>query len=137
LEINPKDSTGIFDQDEADCKGLCFKLTKTRFIVWVTNKLINTRAKSIYSKFKEILSYMFHELVHVHQYRTGTLKDNNESPEYRFNGKKFKIRENEDEYEDEYYTRPEEIDAYGREVGLRVRFENYWNEVLKYNYVTA
>ena len=66
-----------------------------------------------------ILQTLAHELVHVAQFATGQLKMFKTFS--RWDGKKFNGKKDE---MDDYYDSPWEIEAFGREEGLFLRFLN-------------
>jgi len=63
----------------------------------------------------ETLTTLAHEMVHLKQYATGELKEKNLTL-YRWQGKMVKTKGID------YYDLPWEIDAYGREIGLRLKY---------------
>ena len=70
---------------------------------------------------KKVLTTLAHELVHVKQYATGEMRDRDNAI-VEWMGEKY----NQDELE--YWEHPWEIDAYGREVGLYIRFMRNYGE---------
>jgi hypothetical protein len=69
-----------------------------------------------------------HEMVHLKQYATGQMKDLFSNDSTKWEGK---IHENISEMNDNYWTYPWEIEAYGREVGLFVLYSKYIKEEKK------
>lgn len=126
LEIRARDPEAI---EESDCKALTTSFNDGTYKVWVYDKLINKRGKSLMGKLGAVLAFIFHELVHVKQFMLNELVDISET-HYRFKGKVFRLK---DEELMDYYSRPEEIEAYGMEVGLRERFTQHWKEVCQQN----
>ena len=127
VRIEPKGTSQFLHKSiKSDSRSVTFRESSTNCKIWIWNKLINKNGKTLYSKFKNMLSYLFHELVHVKQFLRGELLDINET-HYRYKGKVYKLG---DEFHNimDYYKRPEEIEAYGLEVGLRERFKEFWKE---------
>jgi hypothetical protein len=73
---------------------------------------------------KAILTALAHEMVHVKQYATGESKQYERTPYVtKFRG----VMVNTETMD--YWDLPWEIDAYGRELGLYVRFMEHWKNV--------
>lgn len=73
---------------------------------------------------KYILQTLAHEMVHVKQYATGETKQYIRTPHLtKFRG----VMVNTEDLD--YWDLPWEIEAYGRELGLYVRFMEHWNNV--------
>lgn len=80
---------------------------------------------SINQKFKkrEILLIVAHEMVHVKQYATGELDGYYLGPnKISYKHKHYKERLIIDENKVHYFDTPHEIEAFGREYGLYIRF---------------
>jgi hypothetical protein len=73
---------------------------------------------------KAILTALAHEMVHVKQYATGESKQYERTPYVtKFRGVMVNTSTTD------YWDLPWEIDAYGRELGLYVRFMEHWKNV--------
>lgn len=93
---------------------------------------VNSSIKSLFQR----LSVLSHEIVHLKQYAYGDLAhDEKQDDEFVWKGRLWKMDESN---LDEYYDSPWEIEAYGREYGLYVRYLKHANlkepkkEKLKY-----
>lgn len=70
--------------------------------------------------YKKILEVLAHEFVHIKQYAKGELRDYVYHPDMsKYRGEYYDAPDTDD---DAYWDSPWEIEAYGREQGLRVRF---------------
>lgn len=83
--------------------GWCLWETATEFSVDIEKK----------QSLRRLLETVAHEMVHVKQYATGELYESTAQGKHRWQGKWLKK-------DPEYYDRPWEIEAHGREVGLFV-----------------
>jgi len=98
-----------------------FKPLKTEkaYIEWTDNNIKPRKFRIVvddkYSK-KNILHALAHEMVHLKQYAKGALVDQTVRSNSRWNKKE--INENRLDY----WDYPWEIEAYGREVGLVIRY---------------
>jgi len=73
---------------------------------------------------KAILTALAHEMVHVKQYATGESRQYERTPYVtKFRGVMVNTETTD------YWDLPWEIDAYGRELGLYVRFMEHWKNV--------
>lgn len=97
--------------------------------IWLRDSRINKRAKTFLKRFEKIGMDLCHELVHAKQYVTGELVELDAG--YKFLGKKYGSPDDKDIFA--YFEQPFEIEAYGRERGLWVRFELYWKELERGN----
>jgi len=71
---------------------------------------------------RKSLILLAHEMVHIKQYATGELREYIRYPNIlKYRKQYFNIDETYNN-DDEYYDSPWEIEAYGREYGLYVRF---------------
>lgn len=73
---------------------------------------------------KAMLTALAHEMVHVKQYATGESKQYERTPYVtKFRGVMVNTSTTD------YWDLPWEVDAYGRELGLYVRFMEHWKNV--------
>lgn len=96
------------------------------FTVYLDSKQIKKNRKTNLKKFEDVLKTLFHEMVHVKQYLQEEIKEDvYKDGSVLYNGKKFKDADTSDL---EYWDKPWEIEAYGREIGLYKRFEKAYKE---------
>ena len=89
------------------------------FTIFMNVKDVNTRAKMLPIRLKNLLINLGHELIHVKQYLNGEVFDY-VSGDVRYKGAIFEAAWLENE--EAYYDSPWEIEAYGREWGLYTMF---------------
>jgi hypothetical protein len=89
------------------------------FSVIINAKDVNTRAKKLPLRLRQLLINLGHELVHVKQYLNNEIFDY-VSGDVRYKGTYFDSSWAEDE--EAYYESPWELEAYGREYGLYALF---------------
>jgi hypothetical protein len=87
--------------------------------IWLHESRINRRCKDPVIALKPMIRDLMHELVHAKQYITGELKDLDDE-RYKFCGKVYNM---DGVLGVDYFERPHEIEAYGREPGLWDRFK--------------
>lgn len=71
----------------------------------------------------EVISTLAHEFVHIKQYVRGELKSY--AKKHKFKGKTYLVEDID------YFDRPWEIEAYGREVGLKHRYSEQFERICK------
>jgi hypothetical protein len=82
---------------------------------------MDSRVKSLFQR----ISILAHEVVHLKQYAYGQLgHDEKQGDDFIWKGKLWKVDESN---LDSYYDCPWEIEAYGREHGLYVRYLKFLN----------
>ena len=67
-------------------------------------------------KLRRVLQSVCHEMVHVKQFAKGEMRDLAGAERVSYNGKRYELDK------DDYFERPWEIEAHGRELGLFVRW---------------
>jgi hypothetical protein len=93
FNINPDIEVSLRRLDNCTSLGGCVDLGDNEYEIDIKRSL----------RMRELLTTLAHELVHVKQYELGEL-----------------TQDNEDEYD--YWDKPSEIEAHGRETGLFVRW---------------
>lgn len=68
------------------------------------------------ARLRRVLESICHEMVHVKQFAKGEMRDLASAERVSWNGQKYDISS------DEYFERPWEIEAHGRELGLFIRW---------------
>lgn len=102
-----------FDTDDAGFMGWCeWEDKKSRpreFNIAVCRRLGRRTA----------LKILAHEMVHAMQYAKGNMQDVHVSDRIRWHGKNVNLNRTD------YWDLPWEVEAYGRELGLLLRYENW------------
>ncbi len=80
----------------------------------------NTRGKTSFTRMRQLMYCIGHELVHVKQYLNNELLDYADGERSRFKGNVSK------ETNENYWDMPYEIEAYGREQGLFKMFKKHY-----------
>ncbi len=78
---------------------------------------------------RKTLMAIAHEMVHVKQYARGELVDHVRSSKVSFKGKVY--NHPSPSFEDDYWDAPWEIEAFGRELGLYLRYMEYEKKLKK------
>lgn len=125
IDIRPRN---LKDPLERDFRGVVTHTDRKNFNVWIYDKLINERGKSYKGKLSKIVSFLNHELVHVKQYFLGEVVELTNDT-YKYKGRVYKNPKENDLMG--YFEQPEEIEAYGRETGLNMRFWVHWDKYVK------
>lgn len=127
LHIHIVSKNDVEDSDEqhdlrthyAWCEYKKYKNGRRNIEIVINANQIKAYQNTFFTKYREFLICLSHELVHAKQYLTGELKDyaNGSS---RFNGELCGIIEPQNKLEEMvgYHDYPYEIEAYGREMGL-------------------
>jgi len=97
---------------------------RKKFNITINAKCINKKAKTSKVKFRNLMYDLGHELIHCEQYLNGKLKDYVDGS-YAFLGKRYSPIPNDD-FSEEYYFSPAEIEAFGMELGL---YSVFWMRV--------
>jgi hypothetical protein len=93
---------------------------KKDFVITLDKSVINKRAKKQIIQFKNTLTHLGHELVHVKQYLLNELFDYSDGHTVRYMGSKYTYTGDTDwTYWDQLF----EIEAYGRQEGLYQMFK--------------
>ena len=71
--------------------------------------------------FRKILQTLAHEMVHVKQFAKGEIYDHKYRRTFKWGKKHFNIDK------EDYWDLPWEIEAYGRELGLYIKFKDYYD----------
>jgi len=111
----------------ADCDLRFNKKTKVNTIrIWLNAKRIRRKAPTHLWQFALIIKDLCHELIHAKQFLVGELVNVNDKY-YKFGGKRYKYPKDSDTVG--YLEQPHEIEAYGREKALYLRFKKYMKKV--------
>lgn len=114
----------IQDPDKEGMRGFQGDVTWEDDNVRPKDYTMNINSKARYKK--TILQAIAHEMVHVKQFAKGELKDLLKTKQTRFHDRIY-------DNDMEYWERPWEIEAFGREYGLYLRFKKYQKDKLKEN----
>jgi hypothetical protein len=71
--------------------------------------------------FRKILQTLAHEMVHVKQFAKGEIYDHKYRRTFKWGKRHFNIDK------EDYWDLPWEIEAYGRELGLYIKFKDYYD----------
>ena len=71
--------------------------------------------------FRKIVQTLAHEMVHVKQFAKGEIYDHKYRRTFKWGSRSFNIDK------EDYWDLPWEIEAYGRELGLFVKFKEYYD----------
>ena len=93
---------------------------KRKFLIVLDSTAINKTAKKGITKFKNLLKYLGHELIHIKQYINNEIFDYSDGKTVRFLGGRYSS--SEDLINWDYWDAPFEIEAYGRMEGLYFMF---------------
>lgn len=125
VNIRPRN---IANKYEEDYEGVVNHTDNKHFQIWIYNKLIDKRGKSLKGKLSKIVSYLNHEIVHIKQYFLGEVIEVSNT-HYKYKGRVYKNPRDDDLMG--YFESPEELEAYGRETGLNMRFWVHWDEYVR------
>jgi beta-mannanase len=92
---------------------------RKKFTVTLDKAVVKTTAKKRITRYKELLKYLGHELVHTKQYLMNEMFDYKDGQTVRFRGGHYT---NSEELDWAYWDSPWEIEAYGRMEGLYQMF---------------
>jgi hypothetical protein len=122
INVCGPDSKQINAKNWAECRFDTNKVTGLKTVrIWLNSMRISRTATTPFKQLRSLVRDLFHELVHAKQYLKGELVELG-GPYYKFRGKKYHSPEDGDLFG--YYDQPYEIEAYGREKGLYIRFRN-------------
>lgn len=125
VDIRPRN---LKDPLERDYRGVVTHTNRKNFHIWIFDKLINVRGKSYKGKLSKVVSFLNHELVHVKQYFLKEVVELTDET-YKYKGRVYRNPKGNGFME--YFEQPEEIEAYGREKGLDMRFWVHWDKYVK------
>lgn len=92
---------------------------RKKFTVTLDKAVVKKTAKKQITRYKELLKYLGHELIHVKQYLNNEMFDYKDGVNVRFMGGHYT---NTDELDWSYWESPWEVEAYGRMEGLYQMF---------------
>jgi hypothetical protein len=116
------DTKQIGAKNWAECRFDTNKNSGLRTVrIWLNSKRIRKTTTTTFKRLRSLVRDLFHELVHAKQYFKGELVELG-GPYYKFKGKRYHNPKDGDLFG--YYDQPYEIEAYGREKGLYIRFRD-------------
>jgi hypothetical protein len=99
---------------------------KKVFTVILDKSVINKRSKKLLTKYKNLLKYLGHEMVHIKQYLNGEMFDYTDGETVRFLGQQYHFNSSKKDLDWEYWDSPWEREAYSYQEGLFYMFDKLW-----------
>jgi hypothetical protein len=96
---------------------------KKLFTVILDKIVINNRAKKLLTRYKNLLKYMGHEMVHIKQYLLNEMFDYKDGETVRFAGQRYHYNSEKKDLDWDYWESPWEREAYSYQEALYYMFD--------------